>query len=200
MIGIYCPDIPRFPGGVSDHTLVLARALEAQGAPPAVLARRGSLDRPDWAILDLDPKGAPFEDVVALARYIHELLDASEAPHYIKTSGQAGLHVLLPLGRTLDHVEARTLAEVIARVVQTDNAEIATVARAMNDRGGKVYVDYLQNRRGQLLAAPWCVRPLPGAPVSTPLRWREVGPRLVPDRALPEPPLTESRPAPHPVE
>jgi len=64
-------------------------------------ARRGALDRPDWAILDLDPKGAPFSQVVALARQIHALLDELRAPHYVKTSGQDGLHVFVPLGARL---------------------------------------------------------------------------------------------------
>ncbi len=145
-------------------------------------ARIGDLDRPDWLILDLDPKDAPFAHVVELARHLHALLDALGAPHFVKTSGQDGLHVLLPLGARLDHGEARTLAEVISRVVCAERPEIATVARPLAARGSKVYLDFLQNGRGKLIAAPFSVRPRPRAPVSMPLRWSQVNARLDPSR------------------
>jgi bifunctional non-homologous end joining protein LigD len=145
-------------------------------------ARAGSLERPDWLILDLDPKGAPFADVVRVARHIHALLYELEAPHFVKTSGQDGLHVLVPLGASLDHEHARALAEVLARVVCAELPERATIVRPVAARGGKVYIDYLQNGRGKLIAAPLSVRPRPGAPVSMPLAWPRVGRRLDPAR------------------
>ena len=80
----------------------------------------------------------------------------------LKTSGQDGLHVLVPLGARLDHEQARALAEVLARVVCAELPEIATIARPLAARGGKVYVDYLQNGRGKLIAAPLSVRPRRG--------------------------------------
>jgi bifunctional non-homologous end joining protein LigD len=143
-------------------------------------ARHPSIDRPDWTIVDLDPKGAPFADVVTVARHIHSILEPLGAPHFVKTSGQDGLHVLLPLGATLSHDQARTLAEVLARVVADELPKIATVARPLGDRGGKVYVDFLQNGFGKTIAGPYSVRPRPGAPVSTPLAWDEVSARLDP--------------------
>jgi bifunctional non-homologous end joining protein LigD len=136
------------------------------------------LERPDWCILDLDPKGAPFAHVVELARALHELCEELGLPSYVKTSGSSGLHVLVPLGAALDYEQSRMLGELLAQLVVRRHPRIATITRQISARGGKVYVDYLQNRRGQLLAAPWCVRPLPGAPVSTPLRWQEVVPTL----------------------
>lgn len=145
-------------------------------------ARHVALDRPDWAILDLDPKGAPFQHVIAVARCIHDLLEALSVPHFVKTSGQDGLHVLVPLGAALTHVEARTFAEVLARVVVEEQPEIATVARAVGARGGKVYVDFLQNGFGKTIVAPFSVRPRPGAPVSTPLTWPELTRRSDPAR------------------
>jgi bifunctional non-homologous end joining protein LigD len=145
-------------------------------------ARRGSIERPDWSILDLDPKGAPRRDVIAVAQAIHGLLEPLGAPHYVKTSGQQGLHVLIPLGGQLTHAQSTAFAEVLARLVASALPEIATVARALGERGGKVYVDYLQNGYGKTIAAPFAVRPLPGAPVSTPLRWSEVTARLDPAR------------------
>ncbi len=145
-------------------------------------ARRETLDRPDWAILDLDPKGAPFQHVTAVARHINTLLDALDVPHFVKTSGQDGLHVLVPLGAMLTHAEARAFAEVLARIIVDEQSDIATVARAVGARQGKVYVDFLQNGHGKTIAAPLSVRPRSGAPVSTPLRWPEVGGRLDPAR------------------
>ncbi len=145
-------------------------------------ARRDALDRPDWLILDLDPKEAPFAHVVTIARHIHRLLLELGAAHFAKTSGQSGLHVLVPLGRALDHDDARRIAEVLARVVCADLPEIATITRPVAARADRVYVDYLQNGRGKLIAAPFSVRPRPYAPVSTPLEWRAVGARLDPSK------------------
>jgi bifunctional non-homologous end joining protein LigD len=141
-------------------------------------SRVADLAHPDWCILDLDPKGAPFADVVRVARAIRDLCGELELPALPKTSGSTGLHVLIPLGGRLTYAQSRSLAELLARVVVQQLPEIATVARPLRSRAGRVYVDYLQNGHGQLLVAPFSVRPLPGAPVSMPLRWREVSPRL----------------------
>jgi bifunctional non-homologous end joining protein LigD len=145
-------------------------------------ARLSSLDRPDWLILDLDPKEAPFQRVVEVARAAHAMLRALRAPHHVKTSGQAGLHVMLPLGGALDHEQAKLLGEVLARALVAQVPHAATVTRPLSARGGKVYVDFLQNGRGKLIAAPLSVRPRPHAPVSMPLRWSRVTARLDPTR------------------
>jgi bifunctional non-homologous end joining protein LigD len=138
-------------------------------------SRVASMERPDWCILDLDPKDAPFGHVVRIARAVHALCDEIALPNFIKTSGSSGLHVLLPLGRQCTHEQARAMGELLARVVTGELPEIATIARLPQQREGKVYVDYLQNGHGKLLVAPFAVRPLPGAPVSMPLRWEEIG-------------------------
>jgi len=145
-------------------------------------SRLPDLDRPDWSILDLDPKGAPFAWVVRIAQEIRGLCEQIGMPCFIKTSGGSGLHVLLPLGARCGHDPARQLAELLARIVTDRLPEIATTARAIPARRGRVYVDALQNGRGKLLAAPFSVRPRPGAPVSTPLDWKEVDARLDPSR------------------
>ncbi|MEN8144743.1 MAG: DNA ligase D [Gemmatimonadota bacterium] len=137
-------------------------------------SRVGTIDRPDWCILDLDPKGAPFADVVKIARLLHDLCADIDLPCFVKTSGSTGLHVLVPLGGQFSYEQSRTLGELLARVALQEAQDIATITRNPAKRQGKVYIDYLQNRRGQLLAAPFSVRPVPGALVSTPLRWREV--------------------------
>jgi len=145
-------------------------------------ARLSSLDRPDWLILDLDPKAAPFIHVVQIARHLHRLLSKLGAPHFVKTSGQQGLHVLLPLDGSLSHEQTRALAEVLARSVVAELPEIATVIRPVAARGDRVYVDFLQNGRGKLIVAPFSVRPRPHAPVSTPLTWAQVTSKLEPSR------------------
>jgi bifunctional non-homologous end joining protein LigD len=141
-------------------------------------SRVSSLEKPDWCILDLDPKEAPFEHCVTIAREIKRLCDEIEWPCFVKTSGSSGLHVLLPLGRQCTFEQARTLGGLLARMVAVELPDIATVMRQPSRREGKVYVDYVQNGHGRLLAAPFSVRPLPGAPVSMPLKWTEVGPKL----------------------
>jgi bifunctional non-homologous end joining protein LigD len=141
-------------------------------------SRAQTLDRPDWCVLDLDPKGAPFEHVVEVAKSLRVLCEEIELPHFVKTSGSSGLHVMLPLGRQVTYEQSRSLGELLARVVVSQLPEIATITRHVSRRGGKVYVDYLQNISGQLIASPFSVRPLPGAPVSTPLEWREVTKKL----------------------
>ena len=145
-------------------------------------SRAGALDRPDWCVVDLDPKEAPFGDVVRLARALHDLCDAVGLPSHPKTTGQQGLHVLVPLGRQLTHAQARTLGELLARAVEREHSRIATTARAIGARGGRVYLDFMQNGAGKTIAAPYAVRPRAGAPVSTPLRWSEVDRRLDPAR------------------
>ncbi|HXV91017.1 MAG TPA: non-homologous end-joining DNA ligase, partial [Gemmatimonadales bacterium] len=141
-------------------------------------SRVETLATPDWCILDLDPKGAPFTDVVAVAKALRALCEEIGLPTYVKTSGSSGLHVLVPLGRQVTYEQSRTLGGLLARVVAAELPEIATVTRQVSRRGGKVYIDYVQNGHGRLLVAPFSVRPLPGAPVSMPLEWREVTPRL----------------------
>jgi len=141
-------------------------------------SRVATLETPDWCILDLDPKGAPFTDVVRVALAIKELCDDIAWPAYVKTSGSSGLHVLLPLGRQCTFEQARQLGGLLAKLVATELHAIATVVRQVHKRDGKVYLDYVQNGHGRLLAAPFSVRPVPGAMVSAPLLWKEVNAKL----------------------
>ncbi len=141
-------------------------------------SRVGSLEQPDWCVLDLDPKGAPFADVVTVAKATRKLCASIGLPSYIKTSGSTGLHVMLPLGGQLTYEQSRTLAGLLARLIATELPDIATITRQVSKRGGRVYVDYVQNGHGRLIVAPFSVRPLPGAPVSMPLKWTEVNDKL----------------------
>jgi bifunctional non-homologous end joining protein LigD len=141
-------------------------------------SRVETLETPDWCILDLDPKEAPFTDVVTVAQTAKALCDDIGLPAGIKTSGSTGLHVLIPLGRQVTYQQSRTLGGLLARVIAAQLPDIATVTRQVQKRGGKVYLDYVQNGHGRLLVAPFSARPLPGAPVSMPLAWSEVTPSL----------------------
>jgi bifunctional non-homologous end joining protein LigD len=141
-------------------------------------SRIADLEKPDWTILDLDPKNAPREWVVPLALAIHAVCEEIGLPNYVKTSGQSGLHVLIPLGGQCTFDQARTLAYLIGMIVERQHPDQATTHRNPAARGGRVYLDWGQNAHGQLLVAPYSARPVAGAPVSMPVTWDEVVPSL----------------------
>jgi len=137
---------------------------------------------PDYLVLDLDPgEGASARaQVVEVALAVRALLEALELPSFPKTTGKRGLHVLVPIARGATHAEVLRLAEHLALAIAKVLPHVATVERAIPKRGGRLYVDYLQNGEGKTIAAPYTLRALDGAPVSAPLRWSEVGPALDP--------------------
>jgi bifunctional non-homologous end joining protein LigD len=116
--------------------------------------------------------------VVPLALAVHEVCESIGLPNYVKTSGQTGLHILIPLGGQCTYDQARTLAYLIGMVVEHRHRTMATTNRNPRARGGKVYLDWGQNAHGQLLVSPFSVRPVAGATVSMPLEWHEVVPGL----------------------
>ena len=113
-----------------------------------------------------------------IAQEAHRICQQMEMPSFVKTSGSSGLHVLLPLGAQCSYEQSKAIAGLIAQLLTRRLPDIATMTRNPKKRDGKVYVDTIQNGRGRLLVSPYCLRPLPGAPVSTPLRWSEVKPSL----------------------
>jgi bifunctional non-homologous end joining protein LigD len=143
-------------------------------------SRVASLELPDWCVIDLDPKEAPFSDVIRCAEVLRRVCESVGLPSYVKTTGKTGLHILLPLGRQCTYEQSRMLGELLARLVIRDLGDISTITRHVTKRGDKVYLDYLQNRHGQTIVAPFSVRPLPGATVSMPLVWDEVNSSLDP--------------------
>jgi len=168
---------------VCDDERTLAYLANLGAIPIHVWSSRApELGRPDWCVLDLDPKEAPFRHVVEIARALRRLCDDLGLPSHPKTTGQAGLHLLVPLGGQLTHEQSRQLAGLLGRVVADELPEIATLQRTVGARQGKVYVDTLQNGQGKTIASAYCVRPRPGAPVSAPLAWSEVDGRLDPSR------------------
>jgi bifunctional non-homologous end joining protein LigD len=134
-------------------------------------SHQGSLDSPDWAVLDLDPKEAPFSSVIKIARAAGRLLRGLGLEPYLKTSGSTGLHVYLPLKPGYTFEQSRMFCEAVARLLVRDHPDLATVERAVSRREGRVYVDFLQNRREQTVVPPYVVRPVEAASVSMPLEW-----------------------------
>src|SRR5207245_7025675 len=104
--------------------------------PPHIWGRSlGSPHHPHWLVLDLDPKGAPFTDVVKVALALQRILDALALPSYVKTSGQTGLHVLLPLGARYDYETTRTFARLLAVMGVEAEPAISTIVRPIKGRG-----------------------------------------------------------------
>jgi bifunctional non-homologous end joining protein LigD len=131
-------------------------------------------ENPDYLIIDLDPEAVSFDRVIETAVATRKLLDGIGARSCCKTSGKRGLHIMVPLAAQYDYDQVRQFAEILANFVHEQLPDSTSVVRSPAQRQGCVYLDYLQNRRGQTIAAPYSVRPHPGGTVSTPLRWQEV--------------------------
>ncbi|TDE13900.1 DNA ligase D [Dyadobacter psychrotolerans] len=132
-------------------------------------------DNPDWCILDLDPDTTnTFEQVILTAQTIKQILDDSNIPGYCKTSGSTGIHIYIPLGAKYSYDQCQLFAKWIAIQAQEQLPEFTSIERMTKNRKDELYIDYLQNRPKATLAAPYSVRPKPGATVSMPLHWDEV--------------------------
>ncbi|MBC9933706.1 DNA ligase D [Chitinophaga qingshengii] len=142
------------------------------------LSRTSKLDNPDYVVMDLDPEQIDFKYVVEAALHIKAFLDPYKITAFCKTSGSTGLHIYIPTGGKYTYDTGRLFAEYIARHVNKQLPRSTSVTRAKSARNKKVYLDFLQNSRGQTVAAPYSVRPKPGATVSMPLQWKEVNEKL----------------------
>ena len=138
-------------------------------------SRIEDLDHPDYTVIDLDPTDKnSFEEIIEVAQAAHEILEFAGIASYCKTSGSKGLHIYIPLKAKYSYEDARDFTKLICHFVNDQLPKTTTMERSLKKRNGRIYLDYLQNRRGQTLAAPYCVRPKPYAPVSAPLAWEEV--------------------------
>lgn len=137
-------------------------------------------DMPDYMVLDLDPLEIDFSAVLKTAKLLKEILDKAEINSYIKTSGKTGLHVFIPLGVQYSYDEVKEFGEIIAKIAQKNLPDITSVERMPKKREGKVYIDYLQNRKGQTITAPYSLRPVKGMRVSAPLLWEEIDRQIDP--------------------
>jgi bifunctional non-homologous end joining protein LigD len=144
-------------------------------------ARAGSLDRPDYAFFDLDPfEPYTYADVRTVAKLVKVVLDGLGLRGYPKTSGATGMQVFVPLDGTHTHADARELVERVGRLVVRAYPEKATMAWPLAERAGKIFIDHQMNRPGANIASVYSLRPLPRAPVSTPLDWEELDEDLEP--------------------
>ncbi|MAU70525.1 MAG: DNA ligase D [Pseudozobellia sp.] len=139
-------------------------------------SRKYSLEKPDYAIIDLDPPVTKsFSDIIRVTKVLAELLNELQLKSYYKLSGSKGIHVYIPMGAEYTYEEVRDFIKLICIVVEKRLPELTTLQRTIKKRNGKIYLDYLQNRRGQTVASTYSIRPLPKAPISTPFLLEELG-------------------------
>ncbi|MBV9269448.1 MAG: DNA ligase D [Acidobacteriaceae bacterium] len=139
------------------------------------MSRVGNLECPDWMLLDLDPVDASFDLLVDAALLVREILDELGLHGYPKTTGGDGLHVYVPFEPIYSYDQIRSFAELISHLALARQPDLFTTPRSVNKRQkGRVYFDYLQIGIGKTIAAPYVVRAYDGAPVATPLEWKEV--------------------------
>jgi bifunctional non-homologous end joining protein LigD len=131
-------------------------------------------DKPDWCIIDLDPDKNSFDQVILAAQVTRDVLNAIDVPSFCKTSGSSGLHIYIPLGARYSYHDSKEFARRIAKIVHAELPHFTSIERKTADRGGNMYIDFLQNRPQATVAAPYSLRPKPGATVSAPLYWEEV--------------------------
>lgn len=138
-------------------------------------SRIQNLDKPDYAVIDLDPSEKnTFDEVIEVAQAAQEILSDAKIKSFLKTSGSTGLHIYLPLNAAYSYDEAREFTKLICYFIQDKTEGLTSMERAVKKRKNKIYLDYLQNRKGQTLASAYCVRPKKSAPVSAPLEWSEL--------------------------
>ncbi len=142
------------------------------------------LDNPDYLVIDIDPSDRnTFDEVIEVAQVLKNLLDLAGIDGYCKTSGASGLHVYIPCNKRYGYDEIRDFARILATQVNEQLPSTTTLERSLAKRKkNHIYVDYLQNSRGQTLASAYSARPKPGATVSTPLDWKEVKKGLHPSQ------------------
>jgi bifunctional non-homologous end joining protein LigD len=137
-------------------------------------SRAAKPDNPDWCIIDLDPDGNSFGQVIEAAQVTHRVLESLGLPSFPKTSGSTGIHIYIPLAAKYDYEQSKEFARKLARVIHAELPKFTSIERQKADRKGKLYIDFLQNRPQASVAAPYSLRPKPGATVSMPLEWEEV--------------------------
>lgn len=146
------------------------------------LSRVGSLENPDYVVIDLDPDTNSFYEVVQVAKRVHEELNRLDVTAFCKTSGATGIHIYIPTDGKITYAQGREFARLVCERVHTEFPKNTSLLRTPGKRRGKIYLDFMQNSRGQTLAAPYCVRPRPHATVSAPLKWEELNKSLSPEQ------------------
>jgi bifunctional non-homologous end joining protein LigD len=147
------------------------------------MSRVGSLDSPDYVLIDLDPMECPYDKIVEAALWVRKRLDKAGLESYPKTTGGDGMHIFVPLEPVYSFDQVRSFAEALATLAAHERPDLFTTPRALQKRDkGKVYFDWMQIGHGKTISAPYVLRAYPGAPVATPLDWSEVTPKLRPEQ------------------
>jgi bifunctional non-homologous end joining protein LigD len=145
------------------------------------MSRVGSIENPDFVLIDLDPQECPFDMIVEAALLVKKLLDEIGLAGYPKTTGGDGMHIYIPLEAVYTFEEARQFAELISRLLVHQRPQMFTTPRSVAKRQrNRVYFDWMQIGSTKTISAPYVPRAYPGAPVATPLEWSEVAPGLNP--------------------
>ncbi|HEX2935604.1 MAG TPA: DNA ligase D [Bacteroidales bacterium] len=165
--------------GDDEATLLWAASLGCIEMNPW-FSRVQSDDYPDYCVIDLDPDKNTFDQVVEAALEVKKLLDSLDIPSYPKTSGSTGMHIYIPLEAKYTYEQSQMFAKVIVTLVHQQIPEFTSLERMVNNRKGKMYLDFLQNRPGATIASVYSLRPKPGATVSMALHWDEVKKGLLP--------------------
>ncbi|OAQ38108.1 ATP-dependent DNA ligase [Pedobacter psychrophilus] len=131
-------------------------------------------ENPEFMVIDLDPDGNKFSEVVEIALIVKSIFDEIKIKSFVKTSGSSGIHIYVYIAQKYDYDFVKNFAEFIANKVHEQSPKNTSIDRSPSKRKGLIYIDFLQNRRGQTIAAPYSVRPKPGATVSMPLDWKDV--------------------------
>jgi len=143
----------------------------------------GSLEHPDFILIDLDPYHCGYDRIVEAAQLVHEKLRVIGLEGYPKTTGGNGMHIYVPVEPIYQFSQTRSFAEILCRWVAAERPDLFTMPRTVSAREkGKVYFDYLQNASGKTISAPYVLRAHAGAPVATPLKWEEVALGLKPSQ------------------
>lgn len=172
--------VPKREGGTVRHALANDAAalvyLAGQNVitPHVWTSRADMLERPDRLIFDLDPTTDDFDEVRLAARWLGDLLRAIGMAPFAMTTGSRGLHVVTPLRRTAAFPEVQAFAAEVAAALVEGDPDTLTTEFHKEKRGDRIYVDINRTRYAQHAVAPYAVRPLPTAPVATPLRWEEL--------------------------
>jgi bifunctional non-homologous end joining protein LigD len=139
-------------------------------------ARAGSLDEPDYLVLDLDPgPGVDWSDIVDAARQVRDRLDRVDLRSFVRTTGGKGLHVVVPLHASCTWDDAKRFTQAFARKLADEQPRRFIAKAAMEARAGRIFLDYLRNSRGATSVASYSLRGRAGATVATPLRWQDLG-------------------------
>ncbi len=174
-------DVPTMFVGGGLKTLLYMAQLAAISMDPW-FSKVGALDEADLVAIDLDPQpGATFSQILDVARWVRDELQALKVPAFPKTSGAEGLHVFIPLPQDTSYETGVLFCQIVATLVASKHPKVATIERMVKRRKeGTIYVDYLQNIPGKTLACAYSARASAFAGVSAPLTWDEIDEKISP--------------------